>query len=150
MREEVYEFFKEYGFTRDEIHYFQDENEKMFFTNLIEVNKNIDFLKDKELNKEEIMQVFRYNPFMITVKNNRLDALNQIYLEDLKLTNEELKNLIIKNPDTYIVSVSELNKNIDYLKEHNYNIEKIRNFLITNPQLVSMSPEEFKNIVKFN
>ena len=53
---EVYEFLKEYGFTRDEIHYFQDENEKMFFTNLIEVNKNIDFLKNKGLNKEEIMQ----------------------------------------------------------------------------------------------
>lgn len=150
MREEVYEFFKEYGFTRDEIHYFQDENEKMFFTNLIEVNKNIDFLKNKGLNKEEIMQVFRIDPFMITVKNNRLEALNQIYLEVLKLTNEELKNLIIKNPDTYIVSVSELNKNIDYLKEHNCNIETIRNFLITNPQLISMSPEEFKNIVKFN
>ena len=150
MREEVYEFFKEYGFTRDEIHYFQDENEKMFFTNLIEVNKNIDFLKDKGLNKEEIMQVFRYNPYMITVKNNKLDALNEIYLDNLKLTNEELKNLIIKNPDTYIVSVSELNKNIDYLKEHNCNIEIIRNFLITNPQLVSMSPEEFKNVVKFN
>lgn len=150
MREEVYEFFKEYGFTRDEIHYFQDENEKMFFTNLIEVNKNIDFLKNKGLNKEEIMQVFRIDPFMITVKNNRLEALDKIYLEVLKLTNEELKNLIIKNPDTYIVSVSELNKNIDYLKEHNYNIETIRNFLINNPQLVSMSPEEFKNIVKFN
>ena len=44
---------------------------------------------------------------------------------------------------------SELNKNIDYLKEHNCNIETIRNFLITNPQLISMSPEEFKNIVIF-
>ena len=87
---------------------------------------------------------------MITVKNNRLEALDKIYLEDLNLTNEELKNLIIKNPDTYIVSVSELNNNIDYLKEHNCNIETIRNFLITNPQLISMSPEEFKNIVKFN
>ena len=85
MREEVYEFFKEYGFTRDEIHYFQDENEKMFFTNLIEVNKNIDFLMNKGLTKEEIMQVFRVDPFMITVKNNRLDALDKIYIEDLKL-----------------------------------------------------------------
>ena len=150
MREEVYEFFKEYGFTRDEIHYFQDENEKMFFTNLIEVNKNIDFLINKGLNKEEIMQIFRYNPYMITVKNNRLEALDKIYLEVLNLTKEELKKLIIKNPDTYIVSVSELNKNIDYLKEHNCNIEIIRNFLITNPQLVSISPEEFNNIVKFN
>ena len=150
MREEVYEFFKEYGFNRDEIHYFQDENEKMFFTNLIEVNKNIDFLRGNGLNKDEIMQVFRYNPYMITVKNNRLDALNQIYLEDLKLSNQQLKDLIIKNPDAYIVSVSELNENINYLKEHNCNIETIRNFLITNPQLVSMSPEEFKSVVKFN
>ena len=150
MREEVYEFLKEYGFTRDEIHNFQDENEKMFFTNLIEVNKNIDFLKDKGLNKEEIMQVFRVDPYMITVKNNRLDALDKIYLEDLKLNKEELKQLIINNPDTYIVSVSELNDNINYLKEHNCNIETIKKFLINNPQLVSLSPEEFKNIVKFN
>ena len=150
MREEVYEFFKEYGFTRDEIHNFQDENEKMFFTNLVEVNKSIDFLKNKGLNKEEIMQVFRVNPYMITVKNNRLNALDKIYLEDLKLSKEELKKLIINNPDTYIVSVSELNENIDYLKEHNCVIEIIKNFFINNPQLISMSPEEFKNVVKFN
>ena len=147
MREDVYEFFKEYGFTRDDIHYFQDENEKMFFTNLIEVNKNIDFLKEKGLNKEEVMQVFRSNPYMLTVKNNRLDALNKIYYEDLKFSSEELKNLIISNPDIYIVSVSELNENINYLKEHNYNIETIRKLLISNPKLVSVSPEEFRNTV---
>ena len=115
MREEVYEFFKEYGFNRDEIHYFQDENEKMYFTNMIEVNKNIDFLINKGLNKEEIMQVFRVDPYMITVKNNRLDALDKIYLEDLKLTKDELKQLIINNPDTYISSPIVLNKCIDYL-----------------------------------
>lgn len=150
MREEVYNFLKEYGFTKEEIYYFQEENEKMFFTNLVEVNKNINFLMNKGLNKAEIMQVFRKDPFMITVKNNRLEMLDKIYLEDLKLTNEELKNLIIKNPDTYIVSVSELNSNINYLKEHNCTIDIIRNFIINNPQLVSMSADEFKNVIKFN
>ena len=150
MREEVYEFFKEYGFNRDEIHYFQDENEKMYFTNMIEVNKNIDFLINKGLNKEEVMHVFRKNPFMITVKNNRLDALDKIYLEDLKLTKDELKQLIINNPDTYISSPIELNKCIDYLKEHHYSMNIIKNFLLNNPQLVSMSLEKFKNVVKFN
>ena len=150
MREEVYEFFKEYGFNRDEIHYFQDENEKMFFTNLVDVNKNIDFLINKGLNKKEIMNIFRKDPYMITVKNNRLESLDKIYLEDLKLNTNLLKKLIIDNPDTYIASPIELNKIINYLKEHNYNIETIRNFLITNPQLISISPEEFKNIVKFN
>lgn len=150
MREEVYDFLRECGFTKEEVYYFEEENEEMFFTNLIEVNKNIDFLHNKGLTKEEIMQVFRVNPFMITVKNNRLEALDKIYLEDLKLNKEELKKLIINNPDTYIVSVSGLTNNIEYLKEHNCNVEIIRKFIIDNSQLVSMSFEEFKNVVKFN
>lgn len=150
MIEEVYDFLREYGFTKEEVNYFEDENDDMYFTNMIEVNKNIDFLINKELNKEEIMQVFRVDPFMITVKNNRLDALDKIYIEDLKLNKDELKQLIIDNPDAYIVSVTELNKNIDYLKEHNYPIETIKKFFITNPQLISMSNEEFISVVKCN
>ena len=150
MKEELYNYLREYGFTKEELSSFEETNEKMFFTNLIEVNKNIDFLKNKGLTKEEIMQVFKVDPYIITVKNNRLDALDKIYLEDLKLSKEELKQLIINNPDTYIVSVSELTKNINYLKEHNCTIETIKKFFITNPQLVSISPDEFNNIVKFN
>ena len=150
MIEEVYDFLREYGFTKEEVNYFEDENDDMYFTNMVEVNKNIDFLINKGLNKEEIMQVFRVDPFMITVKNNRLDALDKIYIEDLRLNKDELKQLIIDNPDSYIVSVSELNKNIDYLKEHNYSIEIIKKFFITNPQLISMSNEEFISVVKCN
>ena len=144
MIEEVYEFFKEYGFNRDEIHYFQDENEKMFFTNLVEVNKNIDFLKNKGLTKEEIMNIFRKDPYMITVKNNRLEALDKIYLEDLRLDSNSLKKLIIDNPDTYIASPIELNKIINYLKEHNCNNETIKNFIINNPKVSSMNFIEFE------
>lgn len=149
MIEEVYDYLREYGFTKEEVNKFEEENEKMFFTNLKEVQKNINFLLNKGLTKEEIMNIFRYNPFMITVKDNRLESLDKIYLEDLKLGNN-IKQLIIKNPDTYIVSVSELNENIDYLKEHNCNSETIKSVFITNPQLVSLSPEEFKRIIKFN
>ena len=150
MIEEVYDFLREYGFTKEEVNYFEDENDDMYFTNMIEVNKNIDFLINKGLNKEEIIKVFRVDPFMITVKNNRLDALDKIYIEDLKLNKDELKQLIIDNPDAYIVSVTELNKNIDYLKEHNYTIEIIKKFFITNPQLISMSNKEFISVVKCN
>ena len=150
MIEEVYDFLREYGFTKEEVNYFEDENDDMYFTNMIEVNKNIDFLINKGLNKEEIMQVFRVDPFMINVKNNRLEALDKIYIENLRLNKDELKQLIIDNPDAYIVSVTELNKNIDYLKEHNYPIEIIKKFFITNPQLISMSNEEFIGVVKCN
>ena len=150
MREEVYDFLREYGFTKEEVNYFEDENEEMYFTNLVEVNKNIDFLINKGLNKEEIMEVFRVDPFMITVKNNRLEMLDKIYLEVLNLNKDELKQLIIDNKDTYIASPIELNKCIEYLKEHNYTIEIIKNFLMDNPQLVNMYLDEFKNNVKFN
>ena len=150
MRKDVFDYLRIITFTDDEINYIEDKNDNIFYVNLIHAKKIITILRDLGLDIENIRKVLTKNVFLITEHTEKINEINKIYLEDLKLTNEELKNLIIKNPDTYIVSVSELNKNIDYLKEHNCNIETIRNFLITNPQLVSMSPEEFKNIVKFN
>ena len=37
MIEEVYDFLREYGFTKEEVNYFEDENDYMYFTNMIEV-----------------------------------------------------------------------------------------------------------------
>lgn len=150
MREEVYDYLREYGFSVEELNYFEKENEKMFFTNLIEVNKNIDFLTSKGLIKEEIIYVFKNNPFMITVKNNRLEMLDKIYLEDLQFDKELLKKLIISNPDVYTVSPIELQKNIDYLKEHNCSIETIKKFIIDNPQVISVDNTDLIAAVKFN
>lgn len=150
MREEVYEFLREYGFSKEELTSFEKENEKMFFTNLVEVNKNIDFLTNKGLVKEEIINVFRSNPFMLTVKNNRLDALDKIYIEDLKFDINSLKTLIINNPETYTTSPIELEKNINYLKKHNCTMEVIRSFIINNNQVIIMDFNEFEKAVKFN
>lgn len=150
MKEEVYDYLREYGFSVEELNYFEKENEKMFFTNLIEVNKNIDFLTSKGLTKEEIIYVFKNNPFMITVKNNRLEMLDKIYLEDLQFDKELLKKLIISNPDVYTVSPIELQKNIDYLKEHNCSIETIKKFIIDNPQVISVDNTDLIAAVKFN
>lgn len=148
MPEAVYEFLKAMGFTRDELHMFQDENEEMYFTNMVEIKKNIVFLVSKGLSEEEIMDVFRVDPFMFTVKNNRLDALDKIYIDDLSMDKESLKQLIIMNPDTYISSPIQLNQNIQYLMEHNYTIVEVRQFFIRNPHLVSMSPTKFVNAVE--
>ena len=62
MREEVYNYLREYGFTKEEVYSFEKENEKMFFTNLTEVNKNIDFLINKGFYKElekSFIEVFK-------------------------------------------------------------------------------------------
>lgn len=149
MREEVYDYLREYGFTKEEVYSFEEENEKMFFTNLIEVSKNIDFLINKGLNKEEVMHVFRKNPFMITVKNNRLDALDKIYLEELSFTKEELKKIINDNPSTYTESHIELEKIIDRMKKLNCSVKTIKEILLENPKILDMTINEFDNIIKF-
>ena len=150
MIEEVYNYLREFGFTKDEVNFFEDSNDKMFFTNINEVEKNISFLNNKNLTKEEVIQVFKKNPFMITVKDNRLNALNKIYLEELKFESNLLKELIINNPETYTLSPIELQKIIDYLKEHNYSIEVIRDFILKNPKIISMEFNEFIKLLKVN
>ena len=142
MIESVYNYLREYGFSKEEVNHFQDENEEMFFTNLKEITKNINFLIDKGLTKEEVMNVIRNDSFMLTTKNNRLDALDKIYMDELKLNKEELKQLIIHNPDTYIESPIEIQKIIDYLK-NNKSIEEIKLFIIHHPKIIDMTLEEF-------
>ena len=78
MPEEVYNYLTEYGFSNEELDNFEEENEKMFFSSIDVVKNNISFLEGLGLNKEDIINVFRLNPFMITVGNNRITALNKI------------------------------------------------------------------------
>ena len=150
MKEEVYNFLREYGFTKEEVKSFQEENEKMFFTTIEEITKNIKFLENKNLTKEEIMTVLKNNPFMITEKNNRLDYLDKIYIEDLKMDTNTIKELIIKNNETYTASPIQLEKIINHLKEHNCTIETIKNFIINNPSVIIMDFIEYEKLVKFN
>ena len=149
MKEEVYNYLREYGFNKEELSSFEETNEKMFFTNLIEINKNIDFLINKGLNKEEVMHIFRHNPYMITVKNNRLETLDKIYLEELLLSQEELKKLIKDNPEAYTESPIELQRIIDKLKELNCSLKTIKEIFLDNPKILDMTINEFDNIVKF-
>ena len=142
MYENVYSYLREYGFTKEQFNYFKDENEEIFFTNVEEITKNINFLINKGLTKEEVMNLIRKDPFMLTTKNNRLDALDKIYLDELKLNKEELKQLIINNPDTYIESPIEIQKIIDYLKKSK-SIEEIKQIIINNPKFIDMTLEEF-------
>lgn len=149
MREEVYDYLRDYGFTKEDVNSFQDNNEKMFFTNLKEITKNIEFLVNKGLSKEEVMYVFKNNPFMITVKDKRLEGLDKIYIDELKMDVISLKRLIINNPLIYTMSPVELEKIINYLREHNCSNEMIKEFFIKHSNVVSMYFLEFKDIVEF-
>ena len=148
MREEVFDFLREYGFTKEEVYSFQDMNEKMFFTDLKEVNKNINFFTSKGLDKNEIMYLFRENPFAITVKDNRLEALDKIY-NDLEFDLDSIKYLIKRNPTIYNASPIELDKIVSLLKENNYTISSVRDLLMKNANIIDMTLERFKEEVKY-
>lgn len=149
MPEEVYNYLIEYGFSNEELDNFQEENEKMFFASIDIVKNNISFLEGIGLNKEDIINVFRLNPFMITVGNNRITALNKIYYEVLGFTSDDIKSLILKNADLYTASPIELEKNINYLKDKKCNIDMIKKFIMDNPKIVNAYLDEFKKMVSF-
>ena len=144
MLESVYYYLKEFGFNDKEIDFFEDENEDMFSTNNIEIEKNINFLFDKGLEKEEVLDVIRRNPDMLTVKNNRLEAYDKIFNNELDMDNDMIKKLIISYPDTYVESPIDLQNIINYLKEKKYDKEYIRNLIIDNPKIISMDLSEFE------
>lgn len=150
MNKYVFDYLRIIGFTDDEINYIEDNNDNIFYASLSHVKKLIDILQNLGLDNINIKNLLIKNVYMITEKIEKINILNNIYLEDLKFSKEELKKLIIVNPESYMISISELNKNIDYLKKHNYNIDAIKYFFIVNPKLINLSSEEFNSVVKFN
>lgn len=149
MREEVYDYLHDYGFSAIELNKIEKENESMFFTSVSEVRKNIKFLEEKYLDNEDIVNIVINNPFMLTEKDNRLEALENIY-GLLCIDYESMIELIKNNPETYTASPVELQKIIDFLKNKNCTIDTIKNLFIKNPRIISMKFEDFEKAIKFN
>ena len=120
----------------------------MFFTSVSEVRKNITFLEEKYLEQEDIINIINSNPFMLTEKTNRLEALDGIYGNELNIDYESMIKLIKNNPETYTVSPVELQKIIDYMKMNGYNTEVIREFILKNHKVISMTADTFIKVLK--
>ena len=148
MREEVYNYLHDYGFSAIELDKIEEENESMFFTSVSEVRKNITFLEEKYLEQEDIINIINSNPFMLTEKTNRLEALDGIYGNELNIDYESMIKLIKNNPETYTVSPVELQKIIDYMKMNGYNTEVIREFILKNHKVISMTADTFIKVLK--
>ena len=148
MKEEVYEYLHDYGFSAIDLDKIEDTNEEMYFTNIKEVRQNLTFLEDKYLEPGDIINIINDNPFMLTEKNNRLESLDNIYNVVLGIDYEELKKLIINNPEAYTISPVELQAIIDYMKEFGYTKEIIKEFILKNTKVISMSADNFKKALK--
>lgn len=125
MKENIFDYLKDYGFEKEDIFSFQDINDNLFFVDISLVRTNIKFFEDKELSKEEIIKVIKNNPFLLTIGSKKKELLDNIYYNIF--TKEELKNLIINYPDSYIVNPLELKELIDYIKNKGLDIKEVIN-----------------------
>ena len=144
MREEVYDYLYDYGFSSKDLDDILDGNEEMFFTNLTDVKKHISFLEDKHLEPREIIDVININPYMLTDREVRFNYLDNIYYNELEMDNKSLRELIINNPRTYSINPAKLREIIDYMMELGYSKKEIREFILVNYSVVGMDLETFK------
>lgn len=144
MREEVYDYLYDYGFSSNDLDDILDGNEEMFFTNLDDVKKHISFLEEKGLESREIVDVINKNPYMLTDREVRFNKLDNIYYNELEMDTESLKGLIINNPRTYSINPAKLREIIDYMMELGYSKKEIREFILVNYNVVGMDLETFK------
>ncbi len=148
MKSDVYYYLLDYGFDNDEIDKIEDVSDDIFFTNLLEVRKNIKFLEEKGLDVNEVIDAINYNPYLLTEKNNRLEAFDDIFYNTLLFNTDELKKLIIDNPDIYTASPIELKKIIKYMNDNGMSYKDIKNVFIKTPKVVSYDYDEYPELVK--
>lgn len=142
MRENVFEYLVDYGFNKDELSGFLKINEKLFFANLDNIKDNLTFLKNKELNDQEIIEVIKKECFLLTISLKKKELLDEIYYNIFN--KEELKQLIINYPTCYVVNPLELKELIDYIIEKGYDL---KNSIIKYPYILSYDIEYLKSII---
>ena len=146
MRENIFDYLKEYGFNKEDIYSFQNENDKLYFVDITLVTTNIKFLEDKGLSNKEVINVIKNNPYLLTIGSNKKNILDNIY--NNLFNKEELKNLIINYPNTYIINPLELEKIITYLSNNGYIKENIKELFLSNPNIINMNFNYFLKIIK--
>ncbi len=148
MAEDVYDYLHTYGFNALDLDKMEKRNENIFFLTYEDAKKIINFLEEKYLKEEDIINLINENPFMITEKNNRLEALDDIYYNVLNFDSESLKEFIKSNSKAYTISPIELQKTINYLEALGQTKKEIREFIMNNSQVINMKADEFIKILK--
>ena len=146
MKDEVYEYLKKYGFNKDNLNKIEQENEDIYFIYLNKVRENINFFEGKGLNNKEIISLANINPFILTLSSKRKNAFDEIYINKLNLSNEQIKYLVNNNSNIYTCSPLEFDKIIDYLNK-NYSIDNIKPIILNNPNIINKKIDEIVGII---
>ena len=76
MLDEIYQYLINYGFSKENLRRFEEENENMYFVSLDKVKENIDFFTNKGLNKSEFINIVNIS-YGLRIKHIVLFLLDQ-------------------------------------------------------------------------
>ena len=122
MREDIFDYLREYGFDKEDIYSFSKENDRLYFVDITLLTTNIKFFEDKGLSCIEVINVIKDNPYLLTIGSKKKEMLDNIY--NNIFNKDELKNLIIKYSDCYIVNPLVLEEKINYIKSNGLDIKE--------------------------
>lgn len=146
MKNEIYEYLINYGFGKEILDRFEKLNEDMYFVSLDKVKENINFFASKGLNNKEIIGLANINPFILTLSSKRKKAFDEIYVNKLNLSSDQIKYLLNNNSNIYTCSPLEFDKIIDYLNKH-YSIDNIKQIILNNPNIINKKIDEIVVII---
>ena len=146
MKNEIYEYLINYGFGKEILDRFEKLNEDMYFVSLDKVKENINFFASKGLNNKEIIGLANINPFILTLSSKRKKAFDEIYVNKLNLSSDQIKYLLNNNNNIYTCSPLEFDKIIDYLNKH-YSIDNIKQIILNNPNIINKKIDEIVVII---
>ena len=142
MREEEYNYLRDYGLTKEEIRACSEENPELYEYSKELFQKNINFLEEYSLTKEQIITLIKKNPYILTTGSKKKELLNKIYSK--YYTKEEIKDLLINYAYLYIVNPLELENVIEYLEDKGLNFKEE---VSKNVDILSMNLDEIKEIL---
>jgi len=144
MNRNLFLYLRELNLTDEEIKYIEQNNQFIYQTSKEHTKLVLDKLREKGITEIELKNLLVKNIYLVTETLDRINKLDNIYINYLNFSNEEIKYLLITNANTYSVSPIELKNIIDYLTNTGYSIEIIKKFILSNPQVISFTLEELK------
>lgn len=147
MDEEKYNYLLSLGFSPLDIDDIEIYNKDIYTIELDKLKETMDFLLSFKLSKKELVKVITNNYDLITENVRRLKMIEVIYSEKIGLSNEEIKNLLLKNNNAFSLTITEFNNVVDYIISKGIHKEKLKGVILNHSDFVNLSLSDIKKVV---
>ena len=139
----VYKYLESLGFSKKELDELE-ENDYIWETSKQRTEYIVNFFLEKGLSMDEIHNYFMSYPNIVSEHPHRLLDIDKIF-NDIGLTNEDKKKLVLSNYETYSSNPDELQKIVDYLKEDTK--EKTKDNIFNNSKYIAEDFEKVRQLI---